>query len=566
MLEARRVRGIAVAFLCFACALVLTAIALRVLPSSILSQLIARLPGVSLRSPADVAVALSKSTSLLLKAAAGMLCWAWLGFAVGKWTQNPEADGDTNLAPASPPPVWYVALTGVMAFGIGIALTAYRLHESFWCDEAIRMTYALKGSWIAPWFAGYLDNTRPYLYLVRGLVSVFGFSEMVARAPSLLFYSGFAWFLAVICWNEQQRVLSGIGGALLLLFYLLAPEAQHSAGEASAHIMAASLVGVGLWSFTRIGQTPDRRRALLVSLACGACAMATVIFSLAFFVGIWLSIVVARLARRPIVGAEEARWLYVATTIAWAIVFIVYAPALPRTVVWVNTFNPYGGFGAWTFLPWTSGWMGALAVLLGAGCLIVTARKRMEYLAIPLTICAVWCLLHAQHIALGRYAASGGAAMMLLCCVCIQSVGRGAAHRAGAMVMCGLMVVAMGQSLRHWSRLHSLSIPRSFAREQVRDMRKSDRVLLVGHCRAPLFYIEKKGVRQIVKCNSRSDLDRRLATEPFDWVVLNGAAAGDPDTIVGGGVIPASEYTLVSTPRRSELIWVWRRLASPNVP
>ncbi|MGH9580528.1 MAG: ArnT family glycosyltransferase, partial [Terriglobales bacterium] len=453
-----------------------------------LAHLLEKLLGSRLQSPADVAATLKQTPKILLRGAAALLGFAGLGFLLlrcqGSEGVPPAGTGDRFRMP----PLAYTLASGALALGIGLLLVSPRLGGSLWCDEASHASCALDGSWLHPWLVGSVVNMRPYSYVMRVLTTLFGFSETLLRLPSMLTYCAFGWFIAVAAWNEQNRWLSGVAGVALQAAFLAAPGAIYTAAQARGHMPAAVLLAVGLWCFVCACGQADPRRWLRWCLLCLGLSISMVMTSLAGLAAVWLAVVASLATRRPLLP-RHSPWFYNAAAVTIAAVLVVYAPVLPRFVLWMGSSPQWRAFGMGTILPWTTGWLEFVPLAVLTWFFIQAARKEWALSVVPLSAVAIWALLFAQHHAKFIYAAGSGTTLALLGALSVCRLEPLRPRQQIAWAALAVLVASAAFSLDGWLDERKHFVPESMARDQVAPIRKGDGVLLIGHCEAPRFYL-----------------------------------------------------------------------------
>lgn len=553
------IRRIAFCFAFLAGVSILTALIFLSLTPDQLARIIKHIPYLALRSHLDVATTLKNTPKTLLKGAILLMSYAVTGFWLAQLKPTEVSAPIVAKDDYQLPPLSFTIGTSFLAITLGFTLVSQRLAASLWCDEAAHAAAALEGSWLHIWTTGLPYNMRPYSYLMRLLTECFGFSESLLRLPSVFAYCLYGWFLAVVCWTKNHRLASSITGIVIMLFFLITPGSIYTASQARGHMPAAVLLSGGLWLFIRAMGQPNPQRMLCLSLTSISLAFSMVLTSLAAFLSVWLTLIAALIFRRPLMSLENTRWFYSATAIALAFVFLVYAPMLPRFILWMAT-NPHSRtINFHPILPWTNGLIGFVAILPLTYAFILRFRNDFASLSVPLSIAGIWSIITLQQHAKFIYAAGAGTAISLFAVLTFRQ----RLHRKGLKIIVLtsilLMAISVGTSFQRWSVYDNHFVPESMAREQVILIEKSESVLIVGHCNAPRFYLRRKGISKITSVQNRYDLDQLLAAKSFDWIILNGSAAGNPRDIVQNKVIPPMKYHLVYQPQHgSEEIWTWR--------
>jgi hypothetical protein len=512
-----------------------------------------------------LSLTVKKTPIILIKVAGFLLLYAYLGFWLFK--EKGKKIIRTSLLPIEfhIPPLFFTVTTFCLALSIGVILTFHRLHGSLWCDEAIQAECALMGSWLHPYSTGLFYNMRPYSYLMRVIMKTCGFSEFLFRLPSVISYCLFGWFLSLVVFTKKEPWISGIAGVCTMVFFLATPAAIYTASQARGHMPAAVLMALGLWLFILSTYQANTKPFLLLSLCSVSLAVSMVPTSIAAVSAIWLTLITALLLQRPLLNLDDAAWFYTVTGMALGCVFIVYAPATPRLILWMGTNPQWQAFGFNSILPWTNGWIGVGVITLFSCLFYFISRKYFVFLCAIFTIVGIWTLLFVHHHAGFIYAAGIGTTMTLMISL-TQKYGIQIKKIKMITILATLILfVSTGLSIKHWLKEQKYFVPKSMAREQILLIDKKDNVLLIGHCTSPRFYLKMRGVYNLIFVNCRHQMDSLLTTKEFDWIILNGSAAGDPQDLVNSNVINPDEYRLFSQPLPgSEKIWVWKRVYQRN--
>lgn len=525
-----------------------------------IKQLINKIPGITVRNPFNVAITIKKTPKILFKIAIFLLGYGGIGFWLsrlhpGKMSRFVLREDDFQL-----PPLYYVIGTALVSFVLGYILVSQRMTGSLWCDEATHAECALNGSWLHPWIAGLVYNMRPYSYLMRAIVSLFGFSEFLIRLPSVISYCLYGWFLSIVVWTPKNRLLSSIAGLCILCYFMVSFGSIYTAAQARGHMPAAVMVGVGLWFFIRATRNLNPKRHLIIALICLSLAVSMVMTSSAAFAAIWLSLIIAFRIHRPLLSLENTAWFFNATTIAFGCIFLVYAPMLPKFLLWMATNPQWQAFGINSIIPWTNGLVGLGVILLLLVVFLTSFREDSSLFMIILTVIIIYLLLFVQHHAKFIYAAGAGTSMALLAALILRSTSARKTMKSIAISAVCLMIISTAYSFHDWMVRLVNFVPESMARQQVQSVSNNDSVLFIGHCTAPRFYLFRKGVKNYVFANNFQSFEKLLKIRNYDFIILNGSCAGPPKQFAMSGAIPSTKYKLIFKPlERSEQIWVWKK-------
>lgn len=149
---------------------------------------------------------------------------------------------------------------------LGLCLRLINLNQSFWFDEAINVVYARDYSldfYLTKYILG--DFHPPSHFFVLWMIThIFGFSEVIARVPSVIFGILTIYFTYLIGKRYSKKV--GLIGAILMA---VAPLHIYYSQEARPYALGAFAVSVSSYFFLRFIRESDIKTFLLFSLATG---------------------------------------------------------------------------------------------------------------------------------------------------------------------------------------------------------------------------------------------------------------------------------------------------------
>ncbi|MFC1584260.1 ArnT family glycosyltransferase [Fibrobacterota bacterium] len=515
-----------------------------------------------LTNSADVSNTIKHTPFILMQIALGFFIWGSIGYFLVKGNLKDQQAQKPDHVSFSIPPWWYMLLSCILVFLLGYYLISHGLNDSFCVDEAQKAKYIVFSNWFSLWHQGLLDNMRMYAYFTKIVVELFGFSEKIMRIPNAVCYCLFAWFLIIISWNRKHRYLSTVGGVVVALFFMITPAAIQTAYTVRAHMMSAFFVAISSYGFVQAQRSNHKRRWLLLSVVPSALAMMNIVTSLAYFMSVWVVILLSIMLKRSFLSRNETLWFYTLNSISFVFILFVYAPKLPWIVSWLAFAKDWASFGTHTFLPWTNGWWGIGAVVLSLFMLKIN-KSELSVAVVPLTVAIVWLLVYVQSCAAPIYAAISGAGIMVICALAVQKDKQTFFSKMNTVLLYIVMIASIIISYKNWSAYVENRTPRSFAREAVMPIKGNETVLLVGHCQAPHFYLRLKTANNLFKANSVEQLKALLAVEEFDWIVLNASDGSGLRKIAESDIIPTRTYLKTfKAPQNSEDLWVWRNLRS----
>ncbi len=164
---------------------------------------------------------------------------------------------------------------------VGVVARSWQIGYSFDSDEIF--SAALAGGSFSQFLAGSLhDATHPPLYnlLLHVWLSVFGTSEIAARALSVVFSCGFLFF----AYKLLRRYLDAWLALAMLAVFALSPFFVYYGQQVRPYSLICFLSAANLFAFFKAIDAPEERRPLLIWALSGAALLYSQYLGV-FFIG-----------------------------------------------------------------------------------------------------------------------------------------------------------------------------------------------------------------------------------------------------------------------------------------
>jgi uncharacterized membrane protein len=273
--------------------------------------------------------------------------------------------------------IWSARLALPLIVALGAALRFANLGQnSLWPDEGYSVNMAHRDLYdLVHWAAAFDSHPPLYYLLLRGWVSIFGYSEYAVRSLSAVI----GVLLIPVMYRLGVTIVGRHVGLVAALLAAISPFYVQYSQEARMYILAGLLAGVSLLYFIRLLETRGRRDSVLFVLAT-ALLLYTHVFGL--FVLLAQVIVVLLSLRGSPRSSRRGELL------AWARIFgalvVIYVPWL--VAIAKQTSNELRG-GENTLI----GWINTPAPDRLLDTLIDYAGSRLALLCVALVaLGAVW--------------------------------------------------------------------------------------------------------------------------------------------------------------------------------
>jgi uncharacterized membrane protein len=140
----------------------------------------------------------------------------------------------------------------LMIFIVAFLIRLVALNQSLWLDEAITAQVVKENSWleILTRFSPYDFHPPLYYLLMKFWTSIFGYSEIFLRLPSVIFSLATGWVIYLIC-RRQKKFIDPLLATGLFLFN---PLVVYYSQEARMYAMATFFITLALYYFLKIIQ------------------------------------------------------------------------------------------------------------------------------------------------------------------------------------------------------------------------------------------------------------------------------------------------------------------------
>jgi uncharacterized membrane protein len=144
----------------------------------------------------------------------------------------------------------------LLIFIIAFLIRLVALNQSLWLDEAITAQVVKEFEWlgILSKFLPYDFHPPLYYLLMKFWTSIFGYSEIALRMPSVIFSLATGWVIYLIC-RRQKKFVEPLWATV---FFLFNPLIIYYSQEARMYMFAVFLLTMSLFYFIKILQVITR--------------------------------------------------------------------------------------------------------------------------------------------------------------------------------------------------------------------------------------------------------------------------------------------------------------------